>query len=159
MSPESVCLTIRSLSLITIDQCTCSTGKTTFLKFMLARLISAQQVVLLCDDSATHLFYRGGVYIRPTEPHGFMNLPTHAPHNPIWALIDVGYEDRGPPLTGSTGVWPIQASSPNPVRFKSWSKQDGATLLGMPPWSMMDLVEAYVSIPFYLSAVDPRHVA
>ena len=126
---------------------------------MLARLISAQQVVLLCDDSVTHLFYRGNVYIRPTEPHGFMNLPTHAPYNPIWALIDVGYEDRGPPLTGSTSVWPIQASSPNPVRFKLWSKQNGAAFLGLPPWSLKNLVEAYVSIQFYLTTVDPRRTA
>lgn len=39
----------------TTHQRTRSPGKTAFLNFMLARLISAGQVVLLCDDSEFHL--------------------------------------------------------------------------------------------------------
>lgn len=38
-------------------------GKSTFQNLMLARLISARQVVVLCTSSDTCLFYRGQVYI------------------------------------------------------------------------------------------------
>ena len=130
---------------------------------MFARLISAGQVVLLCDNSDTHLFYRGSVYFRPTEPHGFQNIPTHNKgYYPVWTLIDFDSQDREPPLTSSTGVWPVQASSPNSIRFKSWRRQNGATLLGMPVWSMEDLVEGYVfsPLPFlqstYVMSLNPR---
>lgn len=43
---------------------TCPLGKTTFLKFVLARLISAGQVVLLCDNTEVYLFYHGQVYFQ-----------------------------------------------------------------------------------------------
>src|SRR5258708_10563390 len=77
-----------------------SPGKTTFLKFMLARLISARQVVLLCDSSDVHLFYRGQVYFR-SAMFGFGGLPKRrrTPYCPIWALIDMDYQHQGPPIT------------------------------------------------------------
>ena len=37
------------------------------LKFMLARLISADQVVLLCGSNNIYLFYQGRVYMRLTQ--------------------------------------------------------------------------------------------
>jgi len=52
------------------------TGKTMFLKFMLARLISARQVVLLYITSKVFLFYHDKVYSRPTRD-GFRGLPVH----------------------------------------------------------------------------------
>jgi hypothetical protein len=45
-----------------------------FLNFMLARLLSARQVVLLCDVNRIRLFYRGQVYSRLTVL-GLENLP------------------------------------------------------------------------------------
>ena len=63
-----------------------------FLKFMLAWLISVDQIVILCDSSDPCLFYNGKVYLRPAE-RGFKNLPRRAgmTYCPIWALIDVDY--------------------------------------------------------------------
>ena len=136
-----------------------SPGKTTFLKFMLARLISADQVVLLCDFNNIHLFYRGRVYMRLAQ-FGIENLPKHQeiPYCPVWALIDVDFNDRGPPLSSTSNVWPTQASSPNPIRWKSWRKQYGAAELGMPLWSKEELMAGYVFTLFSLSAIDPSHV-
>jgi hypothetical protein len=124
---------------------------------MLVRLISARQVVLLWDSSRAYLFYRGQVYFRSTV-FGFEDLPEHqrTPYCPIWALIDMDYQYQGPPITGSSNIWPIQASSPDPVRWKHWRKQNRAALLGLPPWNMEELMEGYV---FSLFAIEPGHVA
>jgi hypothetical protein len=124
---------------------------------MLVQLISADQVVLLYDTSETYLFYSGEVYEQPRQS-GFKNLPeNHRPHFPVWALIDMDFGDRGPPITSSSDIWPVQASS-NSVQWKSWSKQFGAAELGMPLWNMEELMKGYVSSFFSLSAIDPGHV-
>ena len=121
-----------------------SPGKSNFLRFILAWLLSDGQVVLLCDNDQTYLFYRGKVYFRPTHI-GFTDLPVHrtAPNRSIWAPIDVDYLDRGPPIRSATVVWPIQAASPNPIRWSSWHKQLNAALWGAPLWSLEELIEGY----------------
>jgi len=125
---------------------------------MLARLISARQVVLLYDTSTAFLFFHGRVYSQPTQ-YGFRDLPENqeALYCPIWALIDVDYLDKGPPITGSDNIWPIQASPPNPIQWKSWSKQNGAALLGMPLWKMDELMEGYAFSVFSPSAINSSH--
>jgi hypothetical protein len=126
---------------------------------MLARLASAYQVVLLCDISDVFLFYRGKVYFRP-DSSGFRNLPESQgkTYCPVWALIDVDFRETGPRFTGSSNIWPIQTSSPNPNRWKLWREQLGAPLLGMPLWSMEELMKGYAFSLFSLSAIDPGHV-
>jgi len=121
-----------------------SPGKTTFQKFMLAQLISTQEVVLLCDSYKILLFFRGRVYHRSTNS-GFDFLPTPpiTLYYPIWALVDVGLRQE-PPITESSYIWPVQTSSPNPIRWRDWSKHNKAALLGMPLWSMEELSEGYV---------------
>lgn len=114
-----------------------------FLKFMLARLISARQVVLLCDSLQVHLFYRGQAYSRSTES-GFKNLPSlhHQGRNqPIWTLISVDYDDRGPRIKRKSNIWPVQVSPPKPVRWEKWSRRRKAALLGMPRWTKEELNE------------------
>ena len=136
-----------------------SPGKTTFQMFTLARLLSAHQVVLLCDNSELYLFFRRKVYNQSAESR--IVLPQS--RYPIWALIDVDYQDREPPyaLTGSASVWPIQTSPPNPVRWKNWAKQTGAAILGMPLWTMEELIEGYVfswfPLPVTCRSVGVRH--
>jgi hypothetical protein len=135
----------------------CSPGKTTFLKFMLAQLVSADQVVLLCTTVYTHLFYSGCVYTRPTE-FGFEDLPRFkGGYYPVWALIDTDFRQHGPPVGSGSINWPIQASSPKPIQWKQWSKQFGATLLGMPQWNMKELIAGYVFSLFSLSVINPGH--
>jgi len=139
-----VSLRLRSSPHVTTHQRIRPPGKTTFLKFMLAFLISARQVVILCNSKKIYLFYRGQVYSRPTSG-SFYDLPKRGTsYFPIWTLIDVDYGDGGPPLDSDQNVWPIQASSPNRIRWKSWRKQNRAALLGMPLWSMDELMKGYV---------------
>ena len=143
-SPVLVGMT-RSAFHATTHRWICAPGKSTFLFFMLARLFSAQQVVLLCDGPEAYLFYCGKVYSRSAKL-GFHNLPKNPNRRycPIPALIDVGYEGRGPPLNRIANVWPIQASSPKPDRWQHWVKQNGAATLGMPLWSTEELMRGYV---------------
>jgi len=131
-----------------------SPGKTNFLRFMLARLLSNQQVVVLCDNDQVHLFYRDQVYARPTAL-GFVDLPVHREHpsRSVWGLIDVDFQDHGPPISSDLTVWPIQASSEKPIRWRSWQKQlRGAALWGMPLWNLEELVEGYALSSFYRSS-------
>ena len=131
-------------------------GKTTFLKFMLTQLISAGQVVLLCDSYEVYLFYHGQVYLRLTV-FGFGELPRHQHmrYCPIWALIDMDYNDHRPPITSTSNIWPIQASPPNPIQWKLWVKQNTAAVWGMPLWNMEELMQGYVFSLSSLSAINP----
>ena len=133
-------------------------GKSLFLMFMLVRLISAHQVVLLCGSSEVFLFYCGRVYSRPTAS-GLGELPRHQheEYHPIWALVDVDYIGQGPPITNLSNIWPIQASSPNPVLWKAWSKQTNASILGMPRWNTEDLIKGFVFSLFSLPLIRPCH--
>jgi len=125
---------------------------------MLARLISAGQVVLLCGSNDIYLFYQGRVYMRLTQ-FGIESLPKRrGMYCPVWALIDVDFKDRGAPLDSTSNAWPIQASSPNPIRWKSWRKQYGAAELGMPLWNKKELMAGYAFSLFSLSAIDSGHV-
>ena len=127
-----------------------SPGKSNFLKFVLAWLLSKQQVVLLCCSAHAYLFYRDMVYFQPTS-HAFLGLPVHRehPNRGLWTPIDVDYDTRGPPLTGDQNVWPIQVSSPKPIRWRSWLKQLDGALWGMPLWSLEELIEGCAFNSFY----------
>ena len=87
----------------TTHQCNCSLGKTFFLNFLLARLISARQVVLLSDGYTVHLFYHGKLYTR--EPVRFSCLPRHKLGGkwPIWTLIG-GNKDQEPPISSTHNI-------------------------------------------------------
>ena len=123
--------------------------------FMLVQLITAHQVVLLSNTRKDYLFYRGQVYSRPAEA-GYENLPENQQTNysPVWALINMDSIERGPLIDRGLNIWPIQASPPNPVRWRAWAKQLDAALLGMPLWSMEELMEGYALSLFSLSAID-----
>jgi hypothetical protein len=134
-------------------------GKTMFLNFLLARLISARQVVLLHNISKVYLFYRGQVYSR-LEVSGLKNLPKRLEtgYYPLWLLIDVDTRGQEPIIPGGPELWPIQACSPNHLQWKPWKKQFGAAEWGMPLWDMEELMEGYVSGLFPLPTIDPSHV-
>lgn len=113
---------------------------------MTARLIAARQIVVLCDNQHVRLFYHGRVYIRSAKA-GFKHLPEHLtePYFPMWGLIDVDSEPR---IRGGSDIWPIHSSSPEPVQWRAWKKQDGAALLGMPLWGMDELMQGCAVLPF-----------
>ena len=113
---------------------------------MLARLISAEQVVLLYTTSEVLLFYQEMVYMR--EWPSFSCVPMHQldPLFYAWALVDADSTAQGPPINSDHAIWPIQASSPQPIRWKAWSKQRSAVVLGMPLWNMEELKQGYVLV-------------
>jgi hypothetical protein len=125
---------------------------------VLARLVSARQVVLSCDNFEIRLFYQGRVYSR-SAMYGFGDLPEHQKtwYCPIWALIDMDFCHHGPPITGRSNVWPIQASPTDPILWKAWHKQYKAALWGMPLWDMKELMEGCVFRLFPLFAINPGH--
>ena len=119
-------------------------GKSFFLNFVLAWLLSANQVVLLSVQTTLYLFYNGKTYAR--NPISFSRLPRHKRDTewPIWTLIDA-YGDHGPPINSQHNIWPIQVSSPHPTRWKMWRKQLDAAVLGMPLWDTEELMQGYVT--------------
>jgi len=80
-----------------------------------------------------------------------MYLPAHkAPEGcRIWTLINVDFLKANPPISSDSGIWPIQASSPNPVRWDSWQKQKRAAIFGMPLWTAEELKEGIRLSPDY----------
>ena len=135
----------------TTHRCTHCPGKTLFLKFMLARLISAKQVVLLSTGSRVYLFYRGKVYTRGSVDFSYLprrQQPQLTLQFPVWALINSDGPSQPPIIDSDDNIWPIQASSPQPIRWKAWAKQRKATIVGMPLWSTDELMKGYVSTVF-----------
>lgn len=112
---------------------------------MLIRLLSASQVVLLCNTTIIHLFFNGHAYSRPASS-GFHYLPRHPGFDNLapWALIDVDFQDVGAPLDNDSDVWPIQVSDPNPIRWRSWLERFGGVEWGMPLWNLEDLLRGCV---------------
>ena len=116
-------------------------GKSTFLKFLLARLVSARQVVLFGDKTEFHLFYRGEVYKKARIgdlPKLFRNMC----FQPAWALID-GDCMTEVPFTMSDRIWPILATYPQPIGRGSWCRQLSAPIWGMPKWNFEELMAWY----------------
>lgn len=129
-------------------------GKTTFERYALVRLITAQQVVVLCDERNIHLFFGGQVYSRPTAL-GFEDLPNRRTNTySLWALIDVDHRTQGPPLSRTSNVWPVQASFPDPQRWRLWVKQFRGVEWGMPLWNPEELVEGYAQASMPPTSAD-----
>ena len=111
---------------------------------MFVRLLSARQVVLLCDSTKIRLFYQGEVYHRQTAD-GFWGLPKN-PNEAnwaIWTLVDVDNLNTGPKFEKTDNVWLVQAPSPNPNRWKYWGKQYQVSLLGATLWNVEELMRGY----------------
>ena len=121
-----------------------SLGKTVFSEYLLAQLISTGEVVLFCNSVRILLFFCGKLYRRLTIS-GFECLPKPplGTKHSIWTLIDLG-DPKGPPVTASQDIWPVQTSSPNPIRWVNWVKEYNAPMLGMGLWSIEELKQGFV---------------
>jgi len=111
---------------------------------MLVRLISERQVIVQFNGTATTLFKAGEVYIYQGSGFAYVPVPREQSVIPVWTLIDVDSGETGAPLTEDLLIWPIQASSPKPVRWRSWSKQFRSAIWGLPLWTLEELVYGYV---------------
>ena len=112
-------------------------GKTTWLYFMFIYLVTRGEPVAFYKRGTTRVFHQGNVYKTQVErefPRG------QAP----WCLIDSDLRNNTPPeyiIDSQSVVYPVQASSPNPTRYKSWVKQRSAKILGMRLWSEDDILK------------------
>ena len=108
---------------------------------MLVQLISVLQVILLCDNSHSYLFYHGTMYfqlpdtgLRDLAACGEHNTPPYG-HLSTWTIgqvvlniIQVSGRSRRVCQTPFNGSW-------------IWT---GVPLLGMPLWNMKELMQGLV---------------
>ena len=126
---------------------TCHPGKTTFLAFMLAQLIMAEQVVLIVSPPQLFLFYQGEVY--RNDGLNFMDIPECGPEKRIWALIDPCGQVV---LNLRFKIWPLWASSPCPDRWRPWIGRFCGLRLGMQLWTLEELNKWYV-VHFFCTTI------
>ena len=116
-------------------------GKTTWLYFMFICLVTRREFVAFYDGGTTGLFHQDHVYKAQVGAEFPQNQMT-------WCLIDCDYRNDIPVyiVHSQSAVYPVQASSPNPTRYKSWIKQRSAEILGMQLWSEDDIFEGCVPV-------------
>ena len=103
---------------------------------MLICLIMRRELIAFYDGETTRLFHQNHVYKAQVGAEFPQNQMT-------WCLIDCDYRNDIPVyiVHSQSAVYPVQASSPNLTRYKSWIKQWSAEILGMQLWSEDDIFE------------------
>ncbi|KAI0739476.1 hypothetical protein C8Q80DRAFT_1274537 [Daedaleopsis nitida] len=124
-------------------------GKTTFLKYILARLLSEKQVVILYTTEYVFLFYQQRVYYHPEVPGVLSRLPRTRSKHLLWMLVDMDFVKRGPHLGIDLHVWPILASSPNRERWIGLTAQYDVRVWGMELWTREELISGLRLHPRY----------
>ena len=108
---------------------------------MLIKLLSKGYDVLFVFTGAQTVLYRGEQAYHPLagipRNNVFAFLPSDV-HAWAPALIDWGASVGEPGVT-YTNCFPIQASSPDPVRYRAWFKKCNALRWGLPLWSLEEL--------------------
>jgi len=102
-----------------------------------------------------YIFYSGKVYTRPRKDDykGLPQIRDKSLYFPEWMLIDSDFDSGGAPVGDEEDIWPVQSTSPNPIRWKSWSKQYDSALLGMPLWTTKELMKGCVFSSFSPSSI------
>ena len=119
-------------------------GKTLFIWFLLVRLLSMEQVVVLHiagggPTGGPILFYHNAVYTAsPAAGGSTLPIPRKAF---IWSLFDLKRGDH-PPLALYPQCFPVQAPSPNPERYAEWRKERSPFFTYFPLWSLDELQRA-----------------
>jgi len=124
-------------------------GKTLFLIDLLVRLLQLQQVVLFTlDGNILFLFYHRKVYTTcltslHTTQISFW-LPQPKPQTPgvfMWSLFDISERREPDMVLINHPCLPVQAASPDPVRFKIWHKEFQPMRVGLPLWTRDELAK------------------
>ncbi|EJD07138.1 uncharacterized protein FOMMEDRAFT_152496 [Fomitiporia mediterranea MF3/22] len=116
------------------------TGKTAFLWFMLICCIMRHRNVLFYHNDVSRYFFEGRVYVAVRQNPILIEHPNIF----TWSLIDSDLHAAPPPsylVKGSVNLFPVQASSPNEVRYRYWLKQRQGYIWGMPSWTFEELME------------------
>lgn len=117
-------------------------GKSTWLFYVLIRLICKGQVVALRTRHGLFVFYEDGHVYETTATDA---TPPTSDFIDLWTLIHAD-ASGGPPKQSITyeGCFPVLASSPNPSRYSLLMKQRVICTIGMPLWDLTELESAYV---------------
>ena len=114
-------------------------GKSTFLFYVLiSRILLAQKTAFQWSSSRTFFFndrhdVRTFTQMDRIDPVG---------HPEMWALSDSNADvvtPRAEFTDARSQFFVVQATSPQPTRWKTWSKQLGANLAVMNPWSWQEI--------------------
>ncbi|KAF8525778.1 hypothetical protein BU17DRAFT_62351 [Hysterangium stoloniferum] len=116
-------------------------GKTLFLFYLLVRLLQQKQNVLFSlDGRQLFLFFHDAVYLAKAGMDPIP--PTAKPLSPnvfIWSLFDISARQEPPFPLLSCYCFPVQTASPDPVRYKIWTKETTALIAGLPLWTREEL--------------------
>ncbi|KAF8522168.1 hypothetical protein BU17DRAFT_45229 [Hysterangium stoloniferum] len=130
-------------------------GKTLFLFYLLVRLLQQKQIVLFSlDGDELFLFFHDAVYVADA---GRRTVPPMAKSSSgvfIWSLFDISArrEPQRPLL--SRYCFPIQTASPDPIRYKTWTKLTTALIAGLPLWTREELSLALQYQDDYVNLLD-----
>ena len=116
-------------------------GKTLFLWYLLLRLLSMRQVVLVHVSGLDVLFYHDGVY-RPSRDANVSDLPSPGAGSFIWSLFDLYPNEMVPPFAVDPQCFPVQGPSPNPSLYRNWRKVRGPRYTVFPLWTLEELNHA-----------------
>ncbi|KAF9062822.1 hypothetical protein BDP27DRAFT_1427510 [Rhodocollybia butyracea] len=92
---------------------------------------------VFCTATVKVLFFDGKCYL-PSTPSAFdlqmLPVPAKSNRNPVWYLVDMDQVKEEPKMDGRTTFFPVQSASPNPIRYRLWSRKRNARYFGLPLW-------------------------
>jgi hypothetical protein len=117
-------------------------GKTLFLYYLLVRLLQLKQVVLFSPNGKElYLFYHDQVYHRVGDINFFDTSFPQPKFSKIfiWSLFDIRAEKEPERFLVTYPCFPVQTTSPNPIRYKIWKKERMPLCFGLPLWTRDEL--------------------
>lgn len=123
-------------------------GKTLFHYYLLVQLLQRKQVVLFSPDGKN--VYHNEVYTANMETlakQGLdVSLPIPMPSSRvfIWSLFDINEPKEPAKFLVAYPCLPVQTTSPNLLRYKTWSKERTPLITGLPLWTRDELAQGYV---------------
>lgn len=94
-----------------------------------------------------YLFYHDGVHTIPTASLKDSDLPipsTSLSDVFIWSLFDISERNEPNTLLVLPPCVPVQTTSPDPCRYKTWDKQRSPLFTALPLWTRDELTQGYV---------------
>jgi len=126
-------------------------GKTLFSYYLLVRLLQRKQVVLFSPDGKmVYLCYHTEIYTVSMEALAAPGVGVSLP-NPIsssnvfiWSLFDIRERKEPESFLVTRPCFPVQTTSPDPIRYRTWDKERIPLLTGLPLWTRDELAQGYV---------------
>jgi len=129
-------------------------GKTTFLYYLLVRLLQRKQIVVFSiDGEELFFFHHDNVYTADVTGLKILESTLRLPQPKssrsdifIWSLFDIKKRDEPDNLFVLQPCLPVQTASPDPSRYKIWVKYRDPLLTGLTLWTRDELAQGYVEL-------------